>query len=224
MFKHIFVVVLFAVMTVACVNTGTVKLNSEQSTVLTGKSLASSTSEKPNFIAETPGKAMFALVGVLAMISAGNEIVEKYDIQDPAISISLDIAKVLAEEKKMNLVETPQLSSKDDSIDYLASIYMNHDYLLDVRTIGWKFGHIAEFKLLPSFDEYLYRISYSAKARLIDLHDKKVIAEAFCNRMPDESSETFSYEQLIDNNALGLKRELQIVADDCTEEFSNKLL
>lgn len=199
-----------------CASTATVKLDRNVSPSMHGRTLAVSTSDKPDFAAMTAGKAMFALVGAFAMISTGNEIIRKYDVEDPATYIGNEIAMEIARTRSMDLI-SPAIPSKEDSIEYLSRTHAGNDYVLDVRTINWSFGYFPT-------DWNNYRVMYSAKARLLDMRSRETIAEAFCSRVPERSSTSPSYDQLLSKNAARLKSELQVAAKHCVKELRDKLL
>ncbi|GGE57579.1 hypothetical protein GCM10007421_35270 [Halopseudomonas oceani] len=215
MFGRISLVV-FVTLLAGCVSTATLKLDDEHSSSLHEKSLVVTTSDKPDFAAMTAGKVIVPLVGAVTMISEGNKIIRQHNVEDPAAFIGEEIAAQLATLRSMNLMPS-SVPSSDGDIEYLSATHANQDFALDVRTINWSFGYF------PS-DWDNYRVIYSAKARLIDLHKEEVIAEAFCARVPEQSSTSPSYQQLVGDHAAGLKRELQIAAEYCVKELSEKLL
>ena len=215
MFGRISLVVYVTLLT-GCMSTATLKLDDEKSSSLHEKSLVVTTGDKPDFAAMTAGNMVVPVVGAVMMISEGNEIIRKHDVDDPAAFIGQEIAEQLAMLRNMKLVPL-SVPSSDDDIDYLSATHADQDFALDVRTINWSFGYF------PS-DWDNYRVIYSVKARLIDLHKEEVIAEAFCARVPEQSSTSPSYQQLVGYHAAGLKRELQVAAEHCVKELSGKLL
>ena len=72
-----------------------IKLSAEDAARLNGKSLAITKHQRPSFVAMTPGKASFALLGAGAMIAAGNKIVDENGISDPAILLGEQLASGL---------------------------------------------------------------------------------------------------------------------------------
>ena len=200
-----------------CVSTKNVRIDQHHSEIMHGKTMSVTTSDKPDFAAMTAGKAMFAMIGAIAMINKGNEIVRTHDVSDPASYISEALADQIAAAHSVSLVR-PIVAEKDDDIGVLmASVRSNSAYILDIRTINWSFAYFPT-------DWNNYRVIYSAKLRLIDVNGKQVIAEAFCSRVPDQGPESPSYDQLLDNNAERLKQELKQAADYCIQDFQQKVL
>lgn len=209
-------VIVLALTMVGCASTATVKIDDSHSAAMQERSLAIASSDRPDFAAMTADKGMFAMIGALAMISSGNEIVRENDIDDPAVYIGEQLAKELAESHLMDLV-MPVISSDDSAVESLIATHAAHDYVLDVRTINWSFGYYP-----TDWDNY--RILYSVKARLLDIQRGEVIGEAFCSRVPEQTADSPSYKQLLDNQAARLKTELRISADHCLDELRSKLL
>jgi len=181
-----------------------------------GKSMSVTASDRPDFSAMTAGKAMFGMLGGIAMIKAGNKIVRENDVEDPAVFIGKALAEKIAESRSMS-VKLPIIQGKNDNVASLAASSRSSDYVLDVRTINWSFVYFPT-------DWNNYRVIYTAKARLIDSNVRKVIAEAFCSRIPDQTDDSPSYDELLSNHAARLKQELRIAANTCVKEMSGKLL
>ena len=95
MLKHVLGMLLVAALT-GCVSTKNVRIDQSNAEVMRGKSMALTTSDKPDFAAMTAGKAMFALIGAFAMISKGNEIIKTYDVPDPAVYIGKKVAEKIS--------------------------------------------------------------------------------------------------------------------------------
>lgn len=200
-----------------CVSTKNVPVNDALTSEFHGKSITMAKREIPDFAAMTAGKAMFAMVGAVAMISAGNDIVRDNQVEDPANHISAALAAGLAEKYRLSVVSNDAILVADESPDRLAAQYASSDYLLDVRTINWSFGYFPT-------DWDSYRVMYSAKLRLINTADGQVVAESFCSRVPDKTDGAPSYNELLANRAQRLKDELRVAADYCVGEFKSKAL
>jgi hypothetical protein len=200
----------------ACVSTRTTGVSEGSASAMHGKSIALSQRVKPDFAAMTAGKAMFGLVGAVAMISAGNQIVVDNNIEDPAPFIADRLRQAL--ENKYGLVTAPGAAPLADSTDTrkLASIYSAGDFVLDVQTVNWSFVY------RPNLMHY--RVIYSVKVRLIDTHEAKLLAEAFCYRKDDGDKNPPTHEELLADQAAVLKTRLHDHAADCAGELANKLL
>jgi len=198
-----------------CVSTKNVSVPTDTINKMKGKSLIVTTGEKPDFAAVTAGKAMFGMLGAMAMIGHGNEIIKKNNVNDPALYIGSRLAKDLSNKRKVKADLKVKIESTDD-ISKLTKKYNNKNYILDIRTINWSFAYFPT-------DWNNYRVIYSNKLRLIDVHDNKLIAEGFCSQIPEQTEKSPSYDQLVDANARGLKNELKSSADKCLQEFKKNI-
>lgn len=199
-----------------CVSTKNIPIDHSKVSLTKPEKILSSKRVKPNFSAMTAGKAAFGLFGAAAMISAGNDIIEKNKVEDPAYYISSELSKALSEKYRLEQVESNKLIKGSKSTQ-IAETYSDSDWVIDIETINWSFAYFP-----TDWDNY--RVIYSAKLRLIDTRDKNVIAEGFCSRVPEENEQAPSYDELLEKDAERLKFELQEAAVYCVDEFKKKVL
>jgi hypothetical protein len=201
-----------------CVSTKNVPLKAGALSTREGGTLVLSSREKPTFSASTAGKAAFGMIGVLAEISAGNQLVRDNNIADPAEYIGTQLMADLAALNNLKIASRSSVvASNTADTAGLANLYAGADVLLDVQTMSWNFIYFPT-------DWNSYRVNYSARARIIETRDRKLVAEAFCSRIPEKTPDAPSYEQLTANGAAGLKAELMKSAQHCLDEFRNTLL
>jgi len=198
-----------------CVSTKNVAVPTDTISKMKGKSLIVTTGKKPDFAAMTAGKAVFGMLGAIAMISQGNKIIKENNVNDPALYIGSKLANDLSKKRAIKADSKVKIESTDD-ISQLTKKYNNENYILDIRTINWSFAYFPT-------DWNNYRVIYSTKLRLIDVHDNKLIAEGFCSQVPDQTEKSPSYDQLLEANAQGLKNELKISADKCLQAFKKNI-
>ena len=105
-----------------CVSTKNVKIEKDVAEQMIGKSMVTTISEKPDFAAMTAGKAMFAMVGTVAMINEGNRIVRENDIDDPAHYISGQLAEDLSNGRSLKVSSTGNIEASDNIVE-LATKY-----------------------------------------------------------------------------------------------------
>lgn len=206
-----------ALLLAGCVSTKSVKADIG---ALQGKQYRTMTvtaREKPGFSATTAGKAQFGLIGAAAMISAGNRIIRENDVADPAVYIGEQLAAVLSAKLGVQLTGNTGQTATSTKPRELAAQYAGSDLLLDVETVNWQFAYFPT-------DWNNYRVIYSAKVRLIDTRTGKLLAEGFCASLPERNDEAPSREQLLDNAAEGLKRELRAAADKCIPQLAWNVL
>lgn len=212
-----FVLIAFAFSLAGCVSTKTAPLDLQRIANLQGGTVAISRRAKTDFAAITAGKATFGLIGAAAMIAAGNKIVTENAIDDPAVYIGQKLVTDLAAVHALSVVDVGDILADSSDVKKLAGQYAKADLLLDVQTVNWSFGYFAT-------DWNNYRVIYSTKLRLIDTKGERLLAEGFCSRLPDQTPDAPSHDELLANGAGRLKKELAISADHCVNEFRSKVL
>jgi hypothetical protein len=208
---------LFAVALISgCATVSHTPLSKDVSDQLQGKTVTRTKYSTPDFTAFTAGKAAFALLGAAAMIAEGNSIVKENEIADPSIEISEALAGKLATTKSMKAVDSARVA-ESDTIESLVSTYPGADYLLDVKTFNWMFNYYPT-------DWAHYKVTYSARLRLIDTAKKTVVAETMCQTVQGDDAKPPTKDQLLDAKAALLKSYLKKGASACVEVLAKNIL
>lgn len=202
----------------ACVSVQQRPIDATSAAALKDRELTIARRAKPDFAALTPAKAAIGggLIGAAVMISAGNELIASNGVDDPADRISERLAAALSQRHGVRVSDKSTLLSTDD----VAEVTKNNpeaELVLDTRTINWSFVYFP-----TSWDKY--RVIYTARLRLIDVRRGAVLAEGGCRRVPEESAEAPSYDELVADNARRLKHELALAADLCVQQFAQTTL
>jgi hypothetical protein len=211
--------VLVAALSMLVTGCATVKnqpLDAKASESLKDQSLTYTTRDKPSFAAMTAGKAAFAILGAAAMISEGNGIIADNQVDDPATAISLGLMKALESSHGTKSAGTATKVEGDD-LDKIAASAKEAQFVVDVQTLNWSFVYFPT-------DWTHYRVIYSAKARLIDTKARSVVAEGACSRVPENSANAPTYEDLVGNGAAGLKKELNLAVGECIQALKTAML
>jgi len=215
--RRLAVLVALVTMASGCVTVANKPLPQDAAEKLPGKSFVPTRYAKPDFTAMTAGKAAFGLIGVAAMVKAGNDIVNQNQVADPAVGISTAIASRLVEKRNMTEVPAGDATAANDQLAVLATTFPNADYLLDVKTMSWMFGYY------PGNWSH-YRVLYNARIRLIDASTKDVLAESMCKAAPVDDQNPPTRDQLLENEAALLKQYLDKATTDCVEVLSTQVL
>ncbi|GLQ93027.1 hypothetical protein GCM10007901_19780 [Dyella acidisoli] len=182
-----------------------------------GKKIAVTRYQTPDFNAVTVGRAAFGLIGAAAMISAGNALVKENDVHDPAPVLGLSLAEKIASAYSAKVIVNPDVSvAKNDKIQTIIEVYKGADLLLDARTFAWQFVYYPT-------DWSHYRVNYVAKARLIDVPKKKVVAQAMCQTTQGDDKKPPTKDQLLANQAALLKEYLDKARLACDDLLSKEL-
>lgn len=199
-----------------CVSTKNMPIDQAKVDQTPPQSLQTTQRNKPDFAAMTAGSAMFGVLGAVAAISSGNDIIEQNSVDDPAAQISAELAKALSQKYKLS-VQIGTHIIEGTKADEIASAYSDSDWVLDIQTVNWSFTYFPG-------DFNNYRVLYSAKLRLIDSRDQSLLAEGFCHQRSHEDSDTApSYDELVEQNAAGLKSALATVAQSCIGQFEREV-
>ncbi|WP_421683225.1 hypothetical protein HKW98_01405 [Stutzerimonas urumqiensis] len=208
--------VLAAATIAGCSGVQTKGLTAEDSLALNGKSVAvSNYADLPDFVAQTAVNVQFGMIGYAAAVSNGNAIIRNQKIADPALSIAQQLAEGMKGQHNVT-VQLPKISvMQGSSVDDIVKAYGGHDFILDVRTVGWRSIYFTS-------DWNNYRVIYSAHARLIDAKTSKVLSEGLCTHMPDytDTDTAPSYESL--ENGTGLRAALASSVDYCVIDIRAK--
>jgi hypothetical protein len=167
---------------------------------LANRSLAVKTGPTPSFYADTPGRRTFGLLGVIAMMRQGNQLVETYNLEDPAAYLSQDLVATLATRNSM----------RTDTRDHA-------DLLLDVKTINW------DFRPYRNDPESLF-VVYSARVSLVDQRDGAVLASGKCRSRRDSQGDSATLDQLLADGAKRLQSELREAAYECAQRVKEQTL
>ncbi|MGR6033937.1 MAG: hypothetical protein ACU4EQ_08345 [Candidatus Nitrosoglobus sp.] len=200
-----------------CVTVKNIPLSADASANLSGKSVSTTRYPKADFAAVTAGKALLGGIGGLVAVADGNKIIDENEIEDPAIKISQILEKYLSEKRSMRAIGKGEAIATNDKIPTLIATYPSADYLLDVRTLSWMFFYY------PTNWSH-YRISYSARIRLIDARKNEIAAETLCKSSPVDDNNPPSKDQLLENKAALLKSYLEKAASACADAFSKHIL
>lgn len=215
--KKVLLIVAAGVIATGCTTVSKVPMAAATGTAMKEQTVAQTARAKPDFAAVTAGKAMFGMLGAVAMISAGNEIVTGFQIADPADEIGRGLAEALKSSRGAKIAAGTTSVKVDDPAGVAAAAGGAARYVLDVQTIGWGFSYFPT-------DWTHYRVSYRAKARLIDTASKTVVAEGGCSRMPESNTGAPTYDELMATNAVRLKQELSLAASTCVAQLKTDML
>lgn len=165
---------------------------------LNGKTVALPVHERPSFVAMTPGKATFALLGAAAMIAAGNKLVAQHHIEDPAQLLREQLSIALKE----SLGALPQpidaTATKATKPKELAALHPEADYVLDVRSAGWNYAYYPT-------KWATYWVGYSVQVQLIDTKTGRQVSNAACNANTNKHPNPPSGDALLADDAKLLK-------------------
>jgi hypothetical protein len=200
-----------------CVSTATKTIDAQAMSAVRNQSVVRTARDMPDFSEMTPAKATFGLLGVAASISEGNKTVANNRIADPAITIADALLGAMQSSHGAQVVASPVRIDNEDPARIAELAKGKARYVLDVRTVMWQMAYFAT-------DWTHYRVFYSAKARLIDVDSKNVVAEAFCKLFPDSNTNAPTFDDMLALNAARLKAINTANAQACAESLGREML
>ncbi|HEX4859820.1 MAG TPA: hypothetical protein VFV07_01200 [Rhizomicrobium sp.] len=181
-----------------------------------GQPLTIVVQKKATFVATTSGRAAFALLGALASMSAGDQLVKDNDIADPSVMIADGLASDLASRFKTAPPTTIHDFDSDAEAD-IAKAAGGKGLALYVETTGWGFGYYA-------FKWGRYHVGFSMHARLIDAATGAVIAQAPCKHAFNDEDHAPDYDAMMADQAAFIKKTFADGASACVAELEGKML
>lgn len=215
MFKKLLFTAILATGLTGCATVNHTPLSQEKSMELTEKTIVNANYPKADFSAFTAGKAALGPIGAAAMISEGNEITEQNEIPDPAVAIANKLSDNLVKARQMKQVLNSNIATEDNVSNLLKS-FSGADYVLDVKTVNWMFNYYSS-------DWSHYKVTYTARLRLIESASEKVVAETLCTTVQGDDENPPTQEQLLENKASLLKNYLDKGVDQCVNLLSEQV-
>lgn len=202
-----------AITLAACSSVQNVPLSQDFSNQLSGKKIALTKYPTPDFVPFNAVGAAFSLIGAVAMRAEGKNIVKDNALEDPALKLSQDLLETLRKERGVIPFDGQNVTADSDDISTLVTTYPQADYLLDVKTRAWWFHYYAN-------NWTHYRVSYSARLRLINVATKEVVAEGPCVSTQGDDQNPPTKTELLEHNAFLLKAYLAKAEAACTNFFA----
>jgi hypothetical protein len=194
---------------------------SEVSSALRTSTVAQTIRTKTDFSARTASLAngSIGLIGLLAevtMVREGNRIVALNRIEDPAEAIAKDLGNALASAHGVSRVAARVAVSSDEPAEIAQAGKQVARYILDVKTVLWNFQHFP-------IDWTHYRVTYAARARLVDTITEAVVASGACMYIPTSTTGAPTHDELMAEDAARLKTELVAATLECSEKLKQDM-
>lgn len=206
-----------AMLLTGCVSTATKTIDVRAASAIRNQSVVHTARDMPDFGEMTPAKATFGLIGAAMMISEGNKTVMMNQIADPAVAISDSLLHAMQASQGVQVVTSPVRIDSEDPARIAELAKGRARFVLDVRTLMWQMMYFPT-------DWTHYRVVYTAKARLIDVDAKNVVAEAFCKQLPESNAGAPTFDELLALNAARLKATNVANAQACAESLARDML
>jgi hypothetical protein len=206
-----------AILLTGCVSTATKTIDAQTASAVRNQSVARTARNMPDFVEMTPAKAMVGVIGAVMMTTEGNKTVLMNKIADPADAVAESLLHAMQSAQGARIAAAPVAIDSEEPARIAELAKGKARYVLDVRTLMWQMGYFPT-------DWTHYRVFYTAKARLIDVDTKNVIAEAFCKQLPESNVGAPTFDELLAMNAARLKATNAANAEACADSIGRDML
>ncbi len=148
-------------------------LTAEAAAQIQNKTFIVTRHAKPDFTAMTAGKASFALLGAIAMVKEGNEIVQENHIPDNAEILEEVLVPLLIKKYGLTLVDENANHTAFNKPEEIAKEQTQGDYILDIASLNW-------MSLYYPGNWSEYHTFYMGQARLIERATGKQLSSMMC--------------------------------------------
>jgi hypothetical protein len=171
---------------------------------------------KPPFMIDTTIAANeLGMIGALASIAAGHDIVTKNDIQDPSSDIARGVALAYAASQGGHVADAPisddqmPANTKPDALGRYAG---GARYVVDVAP--------ASLDIIYFVTDPLRRdLTLRSSAAIVDASTGKTVARAHCFIKQSKDGERFNHDTLLADQAAALKAILARKSQACVDEL-----
>lgn len=175
--------------------------------------------QPPVLVDSTPATAGFAMIGAVAAIASGHDIVVNNAIQDPSGDMARDIANAFATAKAARVADAPLLDAHlwtRAKAGDLSAQANGAAYVVDVEPPGMTLIYF-------SFDWTHFDLMYASRVRIIDTADGKVVAQARCFLKSQKTPGVLTHSELLADNAAALKRLIASKSEACLTQMKSAL-
>ncbi len=147
----------------------------------------------------------------------GAKFISASQLMDPVTQIENRFLRAWQRELQLTALPAAQLMSSDSARRLQEQF--NEGYVIDFKTQKWSIEPVLYGGL--SSDHSTYRPSYTGRARLVRLHDQKIVWEGTCTYAKDQTlTPTLNRDEITgDDKGTALKAALQTLGDACADDL-----
>ena len=201
-----------------CTTIEPARLGEDVATQIHGRQVAIVILAPPTFGAMKAGDVWLGPAGVPLMALQGERLRKAAGIEDPSDDIATALADVLTGQHGAEIMSARRRAQDDTPAALVAAAPPGARYVLAVGTMSWAIARIP-------FPHSPYFVNYLARARLIDVQTRAVLAEGGCLQVPDGTGyQSEDYGQFTANDAARVKTELAARVDRCIHFIKRDML
>ena len=157
-------------------------------------------------------------LGIPLMIAQGEHLRKSAGIADPADGIATALGELLAQRHGASLMPARGATAREEPEAVVAASPEGARYVLTVATVSWG---LARFPVRDA----TYSVTYIARARLIDVRTRAVIAEGGCMQGPaGDEFESTDFGAFTADGAAMIKSELAKRTERCLHFIQRDML
>jgi|HubBroStandDraft_5_1064220.scaffolds.fasta_scaffold328175_1 hypothetical protein len=168
-------------------------------------------SKKPTFMASSVGTVEFGVIGVLASMSIGDQIIADNHVDDPANAMAAQVAKTYAAKQGGLEVDTPLTLGEHQTLNDATDLKAR--YVVVVTTESWGYLYFP-------FDWTHYGVLYGASLVVVDRATNTDVITTHCFVKPVKAGAP-NHDELLSNGAAGLKALLVTAGQTCLTQMQN---
>lgn len=214
--KHLLTVAaLLAANLSVCAKEKITPLSAEAAAQIQNKTFIVTRHAKPDFIAMTAGKATFGMLGAVAMVKEGNDIVQNNHIPDNAEILESVLVPLLTSKYAMKLVDDNANHTAFNKPADIAKEQTQGDFILDIASLGW-------MSLYYPSNWSEYHTVYMGQVQLIDRATGKQLSSMTCtlNGRKDKNKFPPSKDDMLADQAQLLKDMLASQGWNCAQRIA----
>lgn len=200
-----------------CVSVPKATVSNQITSAWRGKSVILTDRPRAAFVPMTAGKAAFALVGALAAVEAGKNLVAENEIEDPAPIVARDLLELLRKQYGVVPANLPAVKVDTTDVRELARAVSSADLVIDVQSLGAGFNYFAT-------DWGHYWVNSALILRVIDVRTGEALAGGSCRRDSRSDPNPPTKDELLAKKAERLKAILSAQRDACRDELAANVL
>ena len=168
--------------------------------------------KRPTFTAMSVGTAEFGVIGVLAEMSIGDQIIADNKVDDPANVLAAQVAALYAADHGGLTVDAPLVVGEHQTLNDFPDLKAR--YVVVASTLNWGYLYFP-------FDWTHYGVMYGADLAVLDRVTNTDVLKARCFVRPVKQGAP-NHDALLSNGAAGLKALLVTAGQTCLTQMQAK--
>jgi hypothetical protein len=175
----------------------------------------------PPFVLTTPGNAVFGVAGAIVAIAQSKDMVSTIGLKDPSNAMAVELAKIYAK------AHASRVSDKSISVDESSQLLKTKASKLSGQADGahWIVDVDSSINSVYfAFDWTHYSVMLSARYRVIDTSNNKVVAKGHCFVRGKKEADSPDLGKMFDENGAKLKQMIDVAAEECMTKLRGEVI